>query len=92
MSPAANEASCGRGKAEEDEVARDPDTIERDIEQARDALAATLDELSERANPKRFVESGKASVRQRLADPRVRYPMIAVSVLILVALLRRLFR
>jgi uncharacterized protein DUF3618 len=80
------------GKHEEDEVARDPDTIERDIEQARDALAATLDELSERANPKRFVESGKASVRQRLADPRVRYPLIAVGVLIAVALLRRLFR
>ncbi|MGH3630850.1 MAG: DUF3618 domain-containing protein, partial [Sciscionella sp.] len=26
-------------------VARDPDTIQRDIEQARDSLAITLDEL-----------------------------------------------
>lgn len=73
-------------------MARDPDTIERDIEQARDALAATLDELTDRTNPKRFVESGKASMRQRLADPRVRYPMIAIAVLIAVAMLRRLFR
>jgi Protein of unknown function (DUF3618) len=73
-------------------VARDPDTIERDIEQAREALAATLDELADRANPKRFVESGTASVRQRLAAPRVRYPLMAIGVLIVVALLRRLFR
>jgi hypothetical protein len=84
--------TCAKLEYKGGDVARDPDTIERDIEQARDALAATLDELSERANPKRFVESGKASARQRLADPRVRYPLIAVGVLILVALLRRLFR
>ena len=73
-------------------MARDPDTIERDIEQARDALAATLDELTDRTNPKRFVESGKASMRQRFADPRVRYPLIAIALLIAVALLRRMFR
>lgn len=73
-------------------MARDPDAIERDIEQARDALAATLDELTERTNPKRFVESGKATVRQRLADPRVRYPLVGLAVVIVVLLLRRLFR
>ena len=33
-------------------MARDPDTIEREIDQARDALAATLDELGVRADPK----------------------------------------
>jgi len=37
-------------------MARDADTIEREIEQARDALAATLDELATR--PKRAVEAG----------------------------------
>lgn len=73
-------------------MARDPDAIERDIEQARDALAATLDELTDRANPMRFVESGKASVRQRLADPRVRYPLIGLAVIIVLLLLRRMFR
>ena len=73
-------------------MARDPDAIERDIEQARDALAATLDELTERANPKRFVESGKATVRQRFADPRVRYPLIGLAVIIMLLLLRRMFR
>ena len=83
---------CGQQEPEEENVARDPDAIERDIEQARDALAATLDELTDRANPKRFVESGKASVRQRLADPRVRYPLIGLAVIIVLLLLRRMFR
>jgi hypothetical protein len=73
-------------------VARDPETIEREIEQAREALAATLDELGQRTSPKRFVESGKASVRDRLADPRVRYPLIAVVMLVGVLLVRRIFR
>ena len=73
-------------------MARDPETIEREIEEAREALAATLDELGQRASPKRFVESGKASVRSRLADPRVRYPLIAVGVLIALLMVRRLFR
>lgn len=73
-------------------MARDPETIEREIEQARDALAATLDELGQRADPKKFVESGKESVRGRLADPRVRYPLILFAVLIVLLMLRRLFR
>lgn len=73
-------------------MARDPEAIEREIEQAREALAATLDELGQRTNPKRFVESGKASVQSRLADPRVRYPLIAVAVLIVLLMVRRIFR
>jgi hypothetical protein len=73
-------------------VARDPDTIEREIEQAREALAATLDELGQRTSPKRLVASGKASVRGRLADPRVRYPLVAVAVLSVVLLVWRIFR
>jgi len=73
-------------------VARDPETIEREIEQAREALAATLDELGQRTNPKRIVESGKAGIRSRLADPKVRYPLLAVAVLIALLMVRRLFR
>ena len=61
-------------------MARDPDTIQREIEQARNALAVTLDELGTRANPQRFVESGKESVRAKLDEPKVRYSLIAVAV------------
>jgi Protein of unknown function (DUF3618) len=73
-------------------MARDADTIEREIEQARDALAATLDELGTRANPKRMVDAGKEQVEATLANPKVKYSLIALAVLILLLLLRKIFR
>ncbi|MBA3908150.1 MAG: DUF3618 domain-containing protein [Pseudonocardiales bacterium] len=73
-------------------MARDPDTIQSDIEKAREALAESLDVLSERANPKRFVEHGRASLQQRLADPKIKYSLIAVGAILVAAVLRRLFR
>ena len=73
-------------------MARDPDTIQHEIEKARDALAESLDVLSERASPKRFVDQGRASLQQRLADPKIKYGLIAVGALVAFALLRRLFR
>lgn len=73
-------------------MARDADTIEREIEQARDALAATLDELGTRANPKRVVDAGKEQVQTTLANPKVKYSLIALAVLIVLVLLRKLFR
>jgi Protein of unknown function (DUF3618). len=77
-------------------VARDPDTIEREIDQARDALAATLDELGVRADPKRILESGKQSLQTTaqtaLADPKVRYSLIGVGALVALLMVRRLFR
>jgi hypothetical protein len=73
-------------------VARDPDTIQREIEKARDALADSLDVLSERASPKRLVDSGKQSVQGKLADPKIKYGLIAVGVLVGFAILRKMFR
>jgi len=73
-------------------VARDPDTIQQEIEKARDALAESLDVLSERASPKRFVDQGRASLQQRLADPKIKYGLIALGVVIAAAVLRKLFR
>jgi hypothetical protein len=73
-------------------VARDPYSIEREIEQAREALASTLDELGERANPKHLVEQGKQTLQTTFEDPRVRYSLIGLGVLIALLLLRKLFR
>lgn len=73
-------------------MARDPDSIEREIEQARDALAVTLDQLGQRASPKRLVESGKQTVSAKLADPRVRYALIAAGALVGLLVLRKLLR
>lgn len=73
-------------------MARDPDTIQREIEQARTALASTLDELSERANPQKLVEQGKSSVLDVLSQPKVKYTLIAVGAVVGFALVRKLFR
>jgi hypothetical protein len=73
-------------------MARDADTIEHDIEQARDALAATLQEISTRADPQRLVAAGKEQVEATLGNPTVRYSLIGVGALIVLVLLRKLFR
>jgi Protein of unknown function (DUF3618) len=73
-------------------VARDPETIQREIETARAALAENLDVLSERASPRRLADSGKQSLQARMQDPRIRYGLMAVGALIAFAVLRKLFR
>lgn len=73
-------------------MARDPDTIQREIEQARDALASTLDQLGDRANPKKLVDSAKSSATSTLNSPKVKFPLIGVGALLVFLLLRKLFR
>jgi len=55
---------------------RDPETIERDIEQTRAQLAGTLDELAERVNPKRVATQGLAALTE---TPRGRAAMAAAA-------------
>ncbi|MDQ2723051.1 MAG: DUF3618 domain-containing protein [Actinomycetota bacterium] len=73
-------------------MARDTDSIEREIERARDQLAGTLDELSTRANPKRLVAQAKETLRAKFDEPTVRYVVIGVGALAAAVLLRKLFR
>ncbi|MBV9313894.1 MAG: DUF3618 domain-containing protein [Pseudonocardia sp.] len=73
-------------------MARDLDIIQREIEEARDALANTLDTLAERANPKRLVDEGKQTAKEKLADPKIKYGLIAIGALVVLLLLRRLLR
>jgi hypothetical protein len=73
-------------------VARDPDAIQQEIEQARDALAGTLDALTERANPKRLVDGGKEAARAKLADPKVKLALFGVAALVVLLVLRKMFR
>jgi hypothetical protein len=73
-------------------VARDTDAIEREIQQAREALAGALDELSERANPQRLSEQGKEMALQKWADPRIKYAVYAAGALVGLLILRKLFK
>ncbi len=73
-------------------MARDPDTIEREIEQARAALASTLDQLGDKADPKKLVDSATTSVTAKLSQPKVKYPLIGAGVLVVALLVRKLLR
>lgn len=73
-------------------MARDPDTIQREIEQAREALASTLDQLGDRANPRKLVDSAKTSAASTLNDPKVKFPLIGFGALIVLLILRKIFR
>lgn len=73
-------------------MARDPDTIAREIERTRDQLAESLDALTDRAHPRHLVEGGKQKVQSTLATPAVRYALIGVGAILVLAILRKLFR
>ncbi|MFC5996407.1 DUF3618 domain-containing protein [Pseudonocardia hispaniensis] len=73
-------------------MARDPETIQREIEQARDALAESLNELADRAHPRRYVDSGRQQLQAKMADPKIKYALYGVGAVLALALLRKLFR
>jgi hypothetical protein len=73
-------------------VARDAETIQAEIERARDSLAIAVDELTTRANPKRVVEQGRQTLADTLADPKVKYALMAVGAQVALVVVRRLFR
>jgi hypothetical protein len=63
---------------------RDPDSIKRDIDQARDQLASTVDLLAERANPQRLADDAKARVLAFVTKPAVVGSVVGTVVLVLV--------
>ncbi len=73
-------------------MARDTESIEREIEAARNQLASTLDELSVRANPKRIADDVKQTVVAKVNEPRVKYGLIGAGVAIVLLVLVKLFR
>ncbi len=52
-------------------VERDPDAIKKDIDQARDQLASTVDILAQRANPRRLAERAQARAVALAKNPVV---------------------
>jgi Protein of unknown function (DUF3618) len=73
-------------------VARDAETIQAEIERARDALAVAVDELTTRVSPTTLVNQGKRTLAATLNDPKVKYSLIAVGGLFALLIVRRLFR
>jgi len=71
---------------------RDPDTIKRDIDQARDQLAATVDTLAVRANPQRIANDIKSGVLRFLKKPAVAASLAGVGAVVVVVVVRRIRR
>lgn len=69
---------------------RDPDTIKQEIDQAREQLAATVDSLAERANPRRLADDLKAKVIEFLNKPIVTVSLTGVGVATVVVIVYRI--
>ena len=71
---------------------RDPDTIKRDIDQARDQLASTVDTLAERANPQRIADDIKAAVLRFVKKPAVAASLAGAGIVVVIVVVRRIRR
>jgi hypothetical protein len=71
---------------------RDPETIKKDIDLARDQLAATVDNLAVRANPQRIADDVKAKVVGFVTKPPVLVSLAGVGAVVLVVVIRRIKR
>lgn len=71
---------------------RDPETIKKDIDQARDQLAVTVDSLAERANPQRLADDAKAKVVAFATKPPVLISLAGVGAVVVVLVIRRIKR
>lgn len=69
---------------------RDPDTIKQDIDLARDQLAATVDSLAERANPRRLADDAKARVIEFVKRPAVTVTLIGVGSVVVVVVIQKI--
>jgi hypothetical protein len=71
---------------------RDPETIRQDIDAARDQLALTVDNLAERANPRRIADDVKSGVLRFVKKPPVAISLAGVGVVLVVLFVRKLRR
>ncbi|WP_156685913.1 DUF3618 domain-containing protein [Mycobacterium sp. Marseille-P9652] len=68
---------------------RDPEVIKQEIDQARDQLAATVDSLAERANPRRLADDLKARAVEFVSKPAVIATLVGISSVVVIVVVRR---
>ncbi len=69
-------------------MADDTQRIEQEIAQAREELAATLDQLAARANPQRIAADVKGRALAFLQTPPVKYTLMGLAGLSIVVVVR----
>ncbi len=73
-------------------MARDTESIERDIERAREQLAATLDQLGERADPRKLAEQAQQSVVATVTKPPVLAAAAGIAAVVALVVVSRIKR
>lgn len=71
-------------------VDRDPNTIKQEIDQTRDQLAATIDSLAERANPRRLADDAKTRVIAFLRKPIVTVSLVGIGSVVVVVVIHKI--
>lgn len=69
---------------------RDPEAIKREIDQARDQLAATVDSLAERANPRRLADDVKVRVIAFLNKPIVTVSLVGAGSVVVIVVIHKI--
>ena len=67
---------------------RSPEEVQREIEQARDALADAVDQLTFRANPKRLADETKQTLLAKAQSPAGKAVIAGVGVLFVLVVVR----
>ena len=73
-------------------MTRDPETIQREIEQTREALAGTLDVLAERTSPKRLAAVARERAIAAASSPAGLAVLGAFGAITAVLVVRRIRR
>jgi len=69
---------------------RDPDIIKQDIDLAREQLAATVDSLAERANPRRLADDLKDRVIGFVKKPAVTISLVGIGSVVVIVVVRKI--
>ncbi|BAX93662.1 DUF3618 domain-containing protein [Mycobacterium shigaense] len=69
---------------------RDPEAIKQEIDLARDQLAATVDSLAERANPRRLADHVKIKVIAFVTRPPVAIALAGIGSVAVFVVIRRI--
>ncbi|MGX7679051.1 DUF3618 domain-containing protein [Jatrophihabitans sp. DSM 45814] len=73
-------------------VERSADEIRAEIEQARDQLAISVDQLAERLAPSRFVDDATNSIKEKLTSPAGKAVIGGAALLLTLLVVRNLRR
>jgi F0F1-type ATP synthase membrane subunit b/b' len=71
---------------------RDASEIRAEIEQARDQLATTVDQLAERLAPKRLIDDVKTTLKEKAMTPQGKAVLGGAGLLLTVLMIRNLRR